>query len=73
MCRKKQAKAASSRETGRIAPVQSALARHVQHNRLIYNDKERPRTGRENAGRFRFAQIGRQTTLKRKTMESDKR
>jgi len=53
--RKGQAKTADSREARRAVPMHQRPATTSPDNILIYNDKECPRTGQENAGRFRFA------------------
>jgi hypothetical protein len=45
-----------SREAGPAAPISSATDQHISNKKLIYNDKDRPRTARKNAGHFHFAQ-----------------
>jgi len=46
---------ASSREAGAAAPILPGAEQYFADKKLIYNDKERPRTGQGSAGHFRFA------------------
>lgn len=53
--RKRKTKMASSREAGAAAPILPGAEQYFADKKLIYNDKERPRTGQGSAGHFRFA------------------